>query len=154
MTAGDEDLVRERHDHVLVLRLNRPESRNALDGPLLEALAVVQPTRQTHLDTGWLTEGSHGGLTVAVFGAVAPTDLPVLRRMQHQAASALAVALDVDAWTGTPPGPGAIQLLAQQGWRAAPVGPRDRLDTVWQELGHTSAQTSRSLSRAVPQVPA
>ena len=38
MTAGDEDLVRERHDHVLVLRLNRPESRNALDAPLLEAL--------------------------------------------------------------------------------------------------------------------
>ncbi len=59
-------------------------------GPLLEALAVVQPTEQTRLDTGWLTEGSHGGLTVAVFGAVAPTDLPVLRRMQHQAGSALA----------------------------------------------------------------
>ena len=38
MTDGAEALVRERHGHVLVLRLNRPESRNALDAPLLEAL--------------------------------------------------------------------------------------------------------------------
>ncbi|WP_243060285.1 DUF58 domain-containing protein [Nocardioides sp. SR21] len=121
-------------------------------GPLLEALAVVQATEQRQLDTGWLTEGTHGGLTVAVFGAVAPTDLPVLRRMQHQAASALAIALDVPAWTGATGGLGATQLLGQQGWRTAPLGPRDRLDQVWQELGHTSAHSSRGVR--APQVTA
>lgn len=123
-------------------------------GPLLEALAVVQATGQTRLDTGWLTEGSHGGLTVAVFGSVAPADLPVLRRMQHQAGSAIAVALDVEAWSGAPAAAGATQLLGQQGWRTAPLGPRDRLDAVWQELGHASAQSSRGMVRPAPQVPA
>ena len=112
-------------------------------GPLLESLAVVQAVHQPHLDTTWLAEGAHGGLTVAVFGGVEPADLPVLRRMQHQAGSALAIALDVDAWTGASAGPGATTLLGQQGWRAVSLGPRDRLDTVWQELGHTSSQASR-----------
>ncbi|GAA4366520.1 DUF58 domain-containing protein [Nocardioides caricicola] len=119
-------------------------------GPLLEALAVVQAAQQRQLDTAWMTEGTHGGLTVAVFGAVAPTDLPVLRRMQHQAGSALAIALDVAAWTGAPAGAGATQLLGQVGWRTAALGPRDRFDQVWQELGHTSAHSSRGLR--APQV--
>jgi uncharacterized protein (DUF58 family) len=115
-------------------------------GPLLEALAVVQAAQHRQLDTGWLTEGTHGGLTVAVFGAVAPTDLPVLRRMQHQAGSALAIALDVDAWTGASKRAGATQLLGQQGWRTTALGPRDRLDQVWQELGLTSSHSSRGLA--------
>src|ERR671921_2870754 len=51
--------------------------------PLLEALAVVQAVHRPHLDTGWLAEGAHGGLTVAVFGGVEGHDLPVLRRMRH-----------------------------------------------------------------------
>jgi len=115
--------------------------------PLMEALAVVEATQQPHLDTGWLAEGAHGGLTVAVFGGLLATDLPVLRRMQHQAGSALAIALDVDAWIGAPTGEGATRALGQQGWRAVPLGPRDRLDAVWQELGHTSAHSSRGASR-------
>ncbi len=112
-------------------------------GPLLEALAVVQQVPAHHLDTGWLAEGAHGGLTVAVFGHVEPSDLPVLRRMQHQAGSALAVALDVEAWAGRPSGLAATQALAGQGWRSVALGPRDRFDAVWQELGHTSAQRAR-----------
>ncbi|HEY0948667.1 DUF58 domain-containing protein [Nocardioides sp.] len=116
-------------------------------GPLLEALAVVQAIQQPHLDTGWLAEGAHGGLTVAVFGGLGATDLPVLRRMQHQAGSALAIALDVDAWLGAPAGEGATRALGQQGWRAVPLGPRDRLDAVWQELGHTSSHSSRGATR-------
>lgn len=111
--------------------------------PLLEALAVVQQVGQNRLDTGWLTEGAHGGLTVAVFGHVDPSDLPILRRMQHQAGSALAVALDVAAWAGAPTGVAATQVLGGQGWRSVALGPRDRFDAVWQELGHTSAQRAR-----------
>lgn len=114
-------------------------------GPLLEALAVVQSARQAHLDTGWLAEGGHGGLTVAVFGDVDSRDLPVIRRMQHHAGSALAIALDTEAWAGAAAGSGATRALAQQGWRSAVLGPRDRLDAVWQELGHSSAQSSRAV---------
>jgi uncharacterized protein (DUF58 family) len=113
-------------------------------GPLLESLAVVQPVSQPRLETGWLGEGAHGGLTVAVFGAVDPTDLPVLRRMQHHAGSAVAVAVDVDAWIGAPATDGATRVLAQRGWLAAALCPLDRLESVWQELAHTSAQSSRS----------
>jgi uncharacterized protein (DUF58 family) len=111
--------------------------------PLLEALAVVQSVHQAHLDTGWLAEDVHGGLTVAVFGGVEVHDLPVLRRMRHQAGSALAIALDVDAWVSRAPGGGgSAPVLAQQGWRAVPLGPRDRLDAVWQELGRGGKQAA------------
>jgi uncharacterized protein (DUF58 family) len=109
--------------------------------PLLEALAVVQAVHQPHLDSGWLAEGTHGGLTVAVFGGVEGHDLPVLRRMRHQAGSAIAIAIDVDAWVSpTASGSGSAPVLAQQGWRAVSLGPRDRLDAVWQELGRSGKQ--------------
>ena len=122
---------------------------NLNTGPLLESLAVVQAVHRPRFDTGWLGEGVHGGLTVAVFGGVEPSDLPILRRMQHHAGSALAIAVDVDAWVGAPPGPAATRLLAQQGWRSAALRPRDRLDAVWQELAHTSSQMSRGAEREV-----
>ena len=113
-------------------------------GPLLEALAVIQAVHQPQLDTGWLAEGAHGGLTVAVFGSFEAMDTPVLRRMQHQAGSAMAIALDVDSWVSPTSAPGrASTALAQQGWRAVPLRPRDRLDSVWQELGRTGALVSR-----------
>lgn len=112
-------------------------------GPLLESLAILEPVHQGLLETSWIGEGAHGGLTVAVFGAVENRDLPVLRRMQLHAGSAIAVAVDADAWAGAAPGPGAAPLLGQQGWRAVTLHPRDRLDAIWQELAHTSAQSSR-----------
>ena len=62
-----------------------------------------------------------------------------LRRMHHHAAASLAVALDVDAWGGaTRRTGGATATLTQQGWRTVGLGPRDRLESVWQELGRTS----------------
>jgi len=65
----------------------------------------------------------------------------VLRRMHHHAAASLAIALDVDGWAGATRrtgGGAATATLAQQGWRTVGLGPRDRLETVWQELGRTS----------------
>ena len=120
-------------------------------GPLLEALAVVQAVHHQNLDTSWLTEGGHGGLTVAVFGSVEAMDVPVLRRMQLHAGSALAIALDVDAWVSPASSTGgSTPVLTQQGWRAVPLRPRDRLDNVWQELGRSGAQLSRSSGPAGP----
>ncbi|MFC4787321.1 DUF58 domain-containing protein [Nocardioides sp. MAHUQ-72] len=122
-------------------------------GPLLEALAVVQAVHQPQLDTSWLSEGGHGGLTVAVFGQVEAVDVPILRRMQLHAGSAIAIALDVDAWVSPAAEAGASPLLAQQGWRVATLRPRDRLDQVWQELGRSSAHLSRSGGPAAPTTP-
>jgi uncharacterized protein (DUF58 family) len=120
-------------------------------GPLLEALAVIEAVPSPRLDTSWLGEQTHGGLTVAVLGSVEAADVPVLRRMQHHTSSALAIALDVDAWTSPPSAPGgATPVLAQQGWRATSLGPRDRLDAVWQDLGRSTSQVARA-GGAAPQ---
>lgn len=119
--------------------------------PLLEALAVVQAIQAVRIDTGWLGEQSHGGLTVAVLGSIEGTDVPVLRRMQHHTTSALAIALDVDAWSAPGGGTGgATPVLTQQGWRAVGLGPRDRLDAVWQDLGRSSRHVSRAGTDTAP----
>ena len=59
--------------------------------------------------------------------------------MHHHAAASLAIALDVEAWGGrdAPHGRSAT-ALRQQGWRTVGLGPRDRLETVWQELGRAA----------------
>ena len=111
---------------------DRDADRNT--APLLESLAVLQPSSATRLDAGWLTEQAHGGVVVAVLGAVGEADAPVLRRMQSHTAVPLAIALDVDAWAGRPTG-SAAPLLAARGWRAVSLGPQDRLDAAWQDLG-------------------
>lgn len=112
-------------------------------GSLLEALAVTQLEHAVHVDASWLSEAGHGGLVVAVLGALRDTDRPFLSRLQHHATSALAVSLDVDAWaphvTAVPSGDTAAGLAAH-GWRAVTLGPRDRLDTAWQELGRLAAR--------------
>lgn len=105
-------------------------------GSLLKALAVVTPSRRASIDTRWLGEHLPGTLTVAVLGGVGRHDRSVLRRMRHQASSALALVVDVSAWTprrgdGTEVVPG----LVRDGWRAVEVHPGSRLDAAWQQLG-------------------
>ncbi len=104
--------------------------------PLLEALAVVQPTSRSVIDTAWLTEANQGGLLVAVLGHLDDVDTPVLRRMHHHAVTSLAIALDVAAWaTPLAPASGAVAGLSRHGWRAVALRPGDRFENVWQELG-------------------
>ena len=127
---------------------------------MLEALAVVQPVTSHRIDAGWLAESTHGGLLLAVIGAITEADGPTLRRMHHHAGTALALALDVSAWAPSSAGLGVVPnsarpMLVRQGWRAVTLRPRDRLDLVWQDLGRTSAHAARSGGgdevRAVPQ---
>jgi uncharacterized protein (DUF58 family) len=109
--------------------------------PLLESLAVVQLEQRGQLDTSWMGEHAAGGLIVAVLGSIVPSDEPTLRRIAHHTNAALAIALDVDAWTG--PHPGDVEgaaYLARSGWRSVTLGPRDRLESVWEELGRTAAR--------------
>ncbi|MCW2812699.1 MAG: hypothetical protein JWN84_154 [Nocardioides sp.] len=109
--------------------------------PLLEALAVVQLDSRDRLDTSWMGEQARGGLTVAVLGAVDRGDAPALSRIVHHTATALAIALDVDAWFGPGAGTGgATPYLARSGWRAATLGPRDRLESVWEDLGRSGSR--------------
>ncbi len=107
--------------------------------PLLESLAVVTESSLTHLDTRWLQDPGHSGLLVAVVGAVGDHDKAAFARMRHTAATAMAIALDVDAWVGPRAGtagaaPG-VGWLRAQGWQAVAAAPSSPLPSVWQELG-------------------
>ncbi len=122
---------------------------------LLEALAVLPLVAAVRLDSAWWGEQAVDGVTVAVVGQVQEADDAMLRRMARHTGLALAVALDAPAWMeapraggSTPPltGPtttsatarasaSVVPLLARQGWRVAELGPRDRLERAWQELG-------------------
>ena len=132
VTAVGEEQGGSWHEH---------GAQAAESGPLLEALAVVEEVGQPNLDVGWLHEAGHSGLLVAVFGAVQEHDKPAVARMKHSAATALAVAIDVDAWTRG----AAAETSQTSGWlgahgfRAVSCGPRDALPSVWQELGRTGA---------------
>lgn len=123
---------------------------------LLESLAVLRPASAPTLDTRWIGEG-RAGLLVGVFGALGPEDVPALRRLAAHADPALAIVLDVDHWgTGGRRHPGesdAAALLAAQGWRVVVLGPRDRLDTAWQQLarrGRPSSAARPAASGATP----
>lgn len=109
--------------------------------PLLEALAVVQVEHSPQLDTAWLAEPAHGGLLIAVLGAISDNDGRFLKRLRHHAATSAAIALDVDAWAPhlSPSGTATTsEALASTGWRAVSLRPRDHLEVVWQELGRLS----------------
>ena len=91
---------------------------------------------------------------MAVFGDGNLPDLPVLRRMQHQDNSALAIALDARAWAGAPAGDGATRAWPSGAalGGARPEGPSRRR---WQELGHRCPQLAlrRSGRRRSPDDP-
>lgn len=135
VTAAGEDPTTAWHSR---------DSR-ANTAPLLEALAVVDLEARRSMDTSWMAEAGQG-LVVAVVGSLAPVDQPFMSRLHHHAATALALSLDVDAWTPhlPPSGQESGAVLTACGWRAASLGPTDRLDSVWQDLGRQSARGTGS----------
>ena len=109
----------------------------------LEHLALVGTSSLGDLDVTWSGEQARGGVVVAVLGVLHPDDHPSLRRIRHDAGSALAVVLDTEQWsaTRTRTDPGVtVQHLAALSWRAVGVGPRDRLDLAWRDLGRSPAR--------------
>ena len=116
--------------------------------PLLESLAVVTQSGRPDLDTRWLQDPGHSGLLVAVVGAVGDHDKAAFARMRHTAATAMAVALDVEAWAGaTFPADheaSAASWLRARGWQTVGAAPGTPIPSVWQELGLTSGVAARS----------
>lgn len=135
------------------VRLLSDESRGAdhswhdrgISGPaevqlLLDSLAIVATRPGRELAGG--TEQHSTGLVVAVLGALTPTDLAGLSRIRAGATRAMAIVLDVAAWTRAgadqPPVPSAREqaaALRNQGWAVVVAGPADKLPAVWHELG-------------------
>jgi uncharacterized protein (DUF58 family) len=123
--------------------------------PLLESLAVLTPTDRPDLDTRWLQDAGHSGLLIGVLGAVTDHDKPAFSRMRHSAATTMAIALDVEAWSGHPAERSApngdtpaTAWLKAHGWKAVPAGPGTALGSVWEELGRAGLTPTGSRSAA------
>ena len=149
VTASGEEHAGTWHEH---------NAAAAETAPLLEALAVLSLTDQQHLDNRWLSEGGHSGLLFAVLGDLDERDSPALSRMRHSASGALAVVLDVPAWSRTSapatlPTARRIAWLGVNGWRAVAAGPQDPLASVWQELGTAGRTTVTARPRTAAGMP-
>lgn len=114
--------------------------------PLLESLAVVQAAERPDIDTRWLQDPGHSGLLVAVVGGLGEHDKAPFSRMRHTAATAMAIALDAEAWGGDSrdgrdrSNAGFLRAL---GWQSVAADPATPLGTVWQELGLSTGLAAR-----------
>lgn len=108
--------------------------------PILESLAVVSLVARDTIDSSWLTEGGHSGVTVGVVGGIESRDGASLRRMAQNASTALALVVDAAGWHRPEHDDpdrcaSSLQVASAQGWRCGVLGPADRLEAVWQDLG-------------------
>ncbi len=140
----------DRHGYTVRLATATGTSPDAGESSsaLLERLAVLTTTQHATLDTSWAGEATRGGLVVAVLGGPEASDTLALRQLRHAAGTALAVVLDVDQWSGRTQrqaAPPMVSPVAGLGWRAVTVGPRDRLDTAWRDLGRASGRSAAAM---------
>jgi uncharacterized protein (DUF58 family) len=117
---------------------------------LLDALAVVQTSPHTEFAGG--AEYHSSGLVIAVLGAVSSTDLAGLSRLRAGSTRALAILIDVAAWSRTDGRSTQVTAAAdeqaaalrRQGWTVVVAGPGDRLATLWGDLGRIGSQQAES----------
>jgi uncharacterized protein (DUF58 family) len=115
-------------------------------GPLLDALAVLQPEPGQRLESVGPDETHARGLVVAIFGDLGTADHAVVNRLRHQSPNAIALVLDVDRWSRATrrsdeelPG---LRTLTAGGWRAVAAGPQDPLPSKWREVGVAVRRTT------------
>lgn len=133
----------EQHGYAVQLATADGAAADGAD-QALRRLAVLAPSRRSTLDIGWSGDQARGGVVAAVVGALGATDTKQLRRIRHDAGVALAIVLDVEQWSATRRSAGPVAAAAPlltSGWRATGVGPRDRLDTAWRDLGRTPSRS-------------
>jgi len=119
---------------------------------LLESLAVVQLSAGGEFDI--ISSDYSAGLVVAILGDTTPSDVVRLSSLRAGATRALAILLDVPAWSrpdraGSSTGVLAesqARLMRQQGWTVAVVRPGDQLSEVWKDLARSRLSAFRSLA--------
>jgi uncharacterized protein (DUF58 family) len=140
----------DQHGYAVRLVLADGSGADETSTAVLERLALVTTTQKAVIDTGWTGDQTRGGLVVAVLGGLEQNDSIALRQIRHDAGTALAMVLDVDQWSGrraqgqAEPSP----TVAGLGWRTVTLGPRDRLDSAWRDLGRASGRAAAAAGLA------
>jgi uncharacterized protein (DUF58 family) len=134
----------------------RPRSGREASNPLLEALAVIQPSRVSSLVAGLRRLARRPGADGALFCVLPPPndeEIRVLARLRTVYAWCGAVLLDADSFTTTQPRARAVadqrlaaaeSALMRSGWRVATAGSHERFKDTWQTL--TTGSASRPSS--------
>lgn len=123
---------------------------NAVDplaqtGPILDQLAVVDPSPYPNLDHAATNVSSQPGLVVALLGSSSTHDLGTLARLTPNASRSMVMLLDTHAWTTReaqtdPDLKRQQQLMRTNGWAAIRVGPRDTATSAWDEFGKVGSR--------------
>ncbi len=134
----------DQHGYAVRLVLADGTGADETSTAVLERLALVATTQKPTLDAGWTGDQTRGGLVVAVLGGLEQTDTVALRQIRHDSGTALAMVLDVEQWSGRL-AQGATDRqpsVAGIGWRSVTIGPRDRIDSAWRDLGRASGRAA------------
>ena len=134
----------DQHGYAVRLVLADGTGADETSTAVLERLALVTTSQKATLDASWTGDQTRGGLVVAVLGGLEPTDTLALRHIRHDSGTALAMVLDVEQWAGRPArtGPDPQPSVAGLGWRSVTLGPRDRIDSAWRDLGRASGRAA------------
>lgn len=140
------------HDATAGLGGTMMNTANDTEGLLLDALAVVAPSRVHGLRAVQeaLRHGGGDGLLVAVLGDLTDEDATALATSRQATTTAVAFLLDVDTWLGghrshgqfaTDRISGNAALLRAAGWRVVPVAAGASLPDLWRlaALRHSEA---------------
>jgi uncharacterized protein (DUF58 family) len=123
---------------------------------LLEALAVVRPSRESGLHAGIGALQAGGGQIIAVVGYLTLAQARELAATRRGSAPAMALVIAPSGASGAPGGGGmagadqeyaaVVQLLTAAGWRAALVNGETPLAAAWQQLHRRSGGIPDSAS--------
>jgi hypothetical protein len=140
----------DQHGYAVRLVMADGTGADETSTAVLERLALVTTTMKPGIDLHWSGDNTRGGLVVAVLGGLEQTDTMALRQIRHDAGTALAMVLDVDQWSGRTVQPSAVlpPAVAALGWRTVTLGPRDRLDSAWRDLGRASGRAAAAAGLA------
>ncbi len=121
------------------------------DALLLDALAVVEPTQDASVGRyPRLLAGIGGspGLLIAVIGDVDSAEAALVARLSHGTGLAVAVVLETATWgrrnaASQARFERAVHTLRQAGWRVVTAHSGDPVAAVWQQVGPSSAGSTR-----------
>ena len=142
-------LAGEGFDAQLVTDAGLIPRQGPFQDALLDALAVVKPSRSGTLHEGISALRAGGGQIIAVLGHLTPEQARELAATRHGTAPAMALVLGSSSAGGSPASADreyatAVQILTTAGWRAALVTADTPLVAAWQQLHRLPASASVS----------